>query len=274
MTYKIVAQALTVAAAATISVAAQAATIITMPVGQAIFEGSSYNGKFDLSSTLTGVDGQRYRVSSATLTAFGYSSPVYDQITSTETLKSLGSYTYVSYFEYRSMCDNKGNCRQYVYPVQGIGMAYASTTEIANRDTLIDSMLLASGSASLNSSVSQQPVTTSGNVYKGTIDTGMMRYSNYDRSIYEGAFGDMEGAMVLTNDQLRDLNASSSIGYSVSAPIGRFTLNQVSLALDLEAIPAVPEPATWMMMVAGFCITGSALRGQRRRRTAAIAGIA
>jgi hypothetical protein len=35
--------------------------------------------------------------------------------------------------------------------------------------------------------------------------------------------------------------------------------------VSVSAAPAVPEPATWLMMIAGFAVIGSALRRRRRR---------
>ncbi|MDO6415786.1 PEPxxWA-CTERM sorting domain-containing protein [Sphingomonas sp. BIUV-7] len=51
------------------------------------------------------------------------------------------------------------------------------------------------------------------------------------------------------------------------ASIGSYTLH---LAATPVAPAAVPEPASWAMMVGGFGLLGAALRSNRRRGTAAI----
>jgi hypothetical protein len=43
--------------------------------------------------------------------------------------------------------------------------------------------------------------------------------------------------------------------------------SQLASQLKLLALPAIPEPATWAMLIAGFGLTGAAMR----RRRAAIA---
>lgn len=37
-------------------------------------------------------------------------------------------------------------------------------------------------------------------------------------------------------------------------------------SIRLAAVPAVPEPSTWMMLILGFAAVGAAMRLQRRRR--------
>lgn len=47
-----------------------------------------------------------------------------------------------------------------------------------------------------------------------------------------------------------------------------FTLDDLTLGLE-NVGPGIPEPAAWIMMIAGFGMTGSALRQRRPKRTAA-----
>lgn len=44
-------------------------------------------------------------------------------------------------------------------------------------------------------------------------------------------------------------------------------------ALDNVSIDAVPEPATWAMMIGGFALVGGALRSARRRSVRPLAAI-
>lgn len=56
---------------------------------------------------------------------------------------------------------------------------------------------------------------------------------------------------------------------SIDSVVGDFGINRNGLAADagfaltLEAVPAIPEPATWMMMIAGLGIAGFGLRRAR-----------
>lgn len=66
----------------------------------------------------------------------------------------------------------------------------------------------------------------------------------------------------------------SSAGGKIAFATGSFTLDPVSpsTAPATIAISAVPDTDSWMLMIAGFGMTGAAMRSYRRRRTdAAIA---
>ncbi len=70
-------------------------------------------------------------------------------------------------------------------------------------------------------------------------------------------------------------NGDQSVGRRMTYSFGSDRVTQVifsssgnSFELDNIAVSAVPEPATWAMMIAGFGMLGAALRG---RRTAAVA---
>lgn len=70
------------------------------------------------------------------------------------------------------------------------------------------------------------------------------------------------------------LNIAYAIGalHSGASAIVRYSYN-AGMGLDLIANPtaAVPEPATWVMMIAGFSLAGIALRRRRGRRTPRLA---
>lgn len=59
------------------------------------------------------------------------------------------------------------------------------------------------------------------------------------------------------------LNLSQSLGFSVAGGDASYGANRLGTAA-LTATPAVPEPATWAMMIAGFGILGGTMRRRRR----------
>jgi len=63
------------------------------------------------------------------------------------------------------------------------------------------------------------------------------------------------------------LNLSQSLGYSVAGG----QANYGSDRLGVVGLSAVPEPATWAMMIVGFGATGLMVRGARRQRAFAAA---
>jgi hypothetical protein len=58
-----------------------------------------------------------------------------------------------------------------------------------------------------------------------------------------------------------DLAAYDAIGYSTSKDLATYAKSTAEIAFDLTN---VPEPATWAMLIAGFGLTGAAMRRQRR----------
>lgn len=93
-----------------------------------------------------------------------------------------------------------------------------------------------------------------------------------DSSIYSGGFGrtDLLGADFASLD-LRELVVH---GMTVQPGVGQGTLGEVNgtngylavLPVAAGAISAVPEPATWAMMILGFGAAGSMLRRARHTR--------
>ena len=60
-------------------------------------------------------------------------------------------------------------------------------------------------------------------------------------------------------------NAFTTAGSYDSLIFGQDQFAQLTVT-DLNAVAAVPEPATWAMMIAGFGIVGGAMRKTNRRR--------
>ena len=71
---------------------------------------------------------------------------------------------------------------------------------------------------------------------------------------------DFAGQFPKIGDSVR-LNLSQSLGYSVAGGTG-YGSNRLGTAV-LTATPAVPEPATWAMMLVGFGVVGGAMRRRR-----------
>lgn len=67
------------------------------------------------------------------------------------------------------------------------------------------------------------------------------------------------------------LGAGDGVSFFVG-PAGNFTFDSTGLSLQVSSadpvVAAVPEPATWLMLILGFGIVGGTLRSRRRNRTA------
>ncbi|WP_241491759.1 choice-of-anchor E domain-containing protein [Sphingomonas endophytica] len=94
---------------------------------------------------------------------------------------------------------------------------------------------------------------------------------------HNGDVGDTSFSLLPSSSQLRQLSGSCFVttSGSPSSPAGEDFCGSASYKLTFDYTPAgaptgaVPEPATWAMMLAGFATTGAALRRRRRRAAAA-----
>jgi hypothetical protein len=50
-----------------------------------------------------------------------------------------------------------------------------------------------------------------------------------------------------------------------------FRVGSNQVTINVGMVPAVPEPASWAMMLAGFAMTGAAMRYRRRRTVVTVA---
>ncbi|MDB5578011.1 MAG: hypothetical protein JWR80_3187 [Bradyrhizobium sp.] len=80
----------------------------------------------------------------------------------------------------------------------------------------------------------------------------------YFTGAFPGLNYDFAGQFPVIGDNVR-LNLSQSLGYSVAGGAGSYGTNRLGTAA-LTAAAAVPEPATWAMMLAGFFLLGGAMR--------------
>lgn len=79
-------------------------------------------------------------------------------------------------------------------------------------------------------------------------------FNNFSRNISFDTF--------LTQAQIADMAHGGAINRSASQP------NTIAFATSLPTVtPAVPEPATWAMMIAGFGMVGFAMRRRQKMST-------
>jgi len=71
-------------------------------------------------------------------------------------------------------------------------------------------------------------------------------------------------------DELGDVVSSYNLTYSTGSP-GIFRSTAFSVTRQIPPMPAVPEPATWAMMLVGFAAIGSALRKRQVPHTFGLA---
>jgi hypothetical protein len=110
----------------------------------------------------------------------------------------------------------------------------------------------------------------------GSLDT----YNDLRLFLSDGSFIDYFGAGInqgvqANGDQVSP-NTNGRVTYTVTGGgpfiVGaRFQSTQNSFEFDNLAIQAVPEPATWMMMILGFGAVGYAMRRRRSKGSLALA---
>lgn len=112
---------------------------------------------------------------------------------------------------------------------------------------------------------------------KDLVLSGTSYRGNAVTNVALGTFNGVDGGgfrywNVTGIDFRRDFTFSGTL--SLTTPNGNFSssaeLNRVEFAIGNGPItqPAVPEPATWTMMIAGFAFVGTALRGRRTKAVA------
>lgn len=216
--------------------AANASTVINLPISELLSNGQSYHGTFDISSLLTS-GSNHFEATSATVQLSAYSN--FGETGQVFTGNYVYSYTAygVSYYSYS--CGWGSTCYAayyYSYPV------YAP--QYVAVDQGVDSLSLISG------------VDVSGGS-----DSAIGSPASY--------YGSIVAQLALGSNSLANANSTGIINFGGSASTNNnIYLSGATLSLNLEQLPSVssvPEPSTWAMMLIGFGVAGGALRAQRRR---------
>lgn len=109
----------------------------------------------------------------------------------------------------------------------------------------------------------------------GSSITGLSTYAGADNLLFDGSNGtsawlDFSGMAFSIVGNAFGIGNTGSGDYGVtdmvSNPAGTCCGSHPA-ALNISAIAAVPEPATWAMMLIGFGGIGFAMRGRRREQT-------
>jgi hypothetical protein len=103
--------------------------------------------------------------------------------------------------------------------------------------------------------------------WTSTLALGGLTYAQLLTQLGNGVNSYGGGALDVNNSATQNVNALNKygnvwvIGSSFANPDTKFDAYKLS---NLNAVVAVPESATWMMMIAGFGIVGAASRRQRK----------
>lgn len=89
------------------------------------------------------------------------------------------------------------------------------------------------------------------------------RFDGFDLGYNTGS-GDTRFTGVPRNGQVVQLEEGCTVTNGDPAPAPESLCGSANYTLTYDYTPAVPEPASWAMMIAGFAVTGAALRRHRR----------
>jgi hypothetical protein len=215
--------------------AADASTVINLPLSQLLTNSQSYSGSFDISGLLS----NNFTVTSATIQLNGYS----DFGTTGQVFTGSYAYAYTAYGVgyYSYSCGWGSTCYAsyyYSYPV------YAPV--YANVDQTPDTLGL-----------------TSGTDFTSVTDSAIGSPPSY--------YGSLLALLTLGSDSISNANSTGMVNFTGTASTNSdIVLTGATLSLNLAqgqlgSPEAVPEPATWAMMLLGFGAMGISLRTQRRR---------
>lgn len=90
---------------------------------------------------------------------------------------------------------------------------------------------------------------------------------NSQTRIDPSAFGAFVGTAPFYGGEQVDVGPDGGVTYRGRGTLSFLQLGyQASVRLTYDYSPAVPEPSTWTMLIAGFCIIGAAMRRNRLSR--------
>lgn len=220
------------------------AVTVVKPLGTFISNGGSVGGTFNIAA----VEG--FRVVSATLSASGHSSANY--------IQTIGNYSdpvFVGVF-------NIGT------PVS----VYRRDRTITRIDSVVDEIRLVTLNGSTSVAVTDHGVFSQQQHNHNEMVNPTTRIEYIDHIETDAWTGALAPSMSLGALDVASMNDTGMLFWGVSAPVGRFTLANVTLNYELEAIPvpaSAPEPSTWAMMILGFGLAGAGLRRRPRGGLAA-----
>ena len=255
-----------VMAAAWLAGPAAASTVLTQTLNLTLGAGTSaYAGQFDLSGLLHDADGRTFSVTGGRLAAAAYSSPDYAPATPVEIVPPATFPTIV------------------INP-DGTGFSFIDQTIhtrlVAHVDNVPDQAFLSA--IGQFASAGATPHNATSEVIVTTVDSPGRRDVYNDLHTYTAIYGPLDVAFDLNPLALQLLNFQGLLDYNFSI-FGQGRLDSVSLTFDrvqtggpppVSPGTAVPEPAAWTLMIAGFGLAGSALRrahGKGRRFRDALA---
>ncbi len=267
------------AVAALVPAAADAATVIAIPLSALVSGSQSFTGQFNLAPLLTDPSGTSYKVTAARIASYGYSDASLNQTSAGPygPGQLVGSYWYQNGGYYGRSCSFWSGCYYYFVPTYALASTYEQSRDVVRSDTVVDRMQVAVGSQTAIDAVDAVPTQFTGSspaptLYTGDYYAGTQTYLRTDHNYQEGFWGPLATSLDLDAAHLSNLNSSRLLQYLLSAPTGQYRLTNIALSFELEALPApvsaVPEPTTWAMLLSGFGLAGGALRLQRRRSAA------
>ena len=266
----------------------------TVVLSQAANPFLGVGGFFDLTPYLSDAAGRTFSVTSATLSAFGYSAPDYAVPVTTTTSTLLGT-SIVSVSPLVLQLD--------VLKVRTI----TYTDNVADTATLalgLPGQAAQSVSGAVTETIDQTEVVQAGVTdgppdifgFPGSSPIPTVQHTTLEDHIVRTAiYGPLELGFDLNAASLQQANAQQLVFYTLGSGAGgfpgipgfptgggplptgpsQFTFDRVTLAFDLAqtggpppeiAAPGVPEPKTWALLIAGFGLAGAALRRPRRRQ--------
>ncbi len=233
---------------------------------------------FDLNTALSSAGIQAGSVTSAVLTAYGYSDlslqagpttySAYSQTGGTTRLVSPG-------YSYQTGCSFWGGCNYvYVPPVYAYDSTHTRYAETHNTDNVADVMSMTVGGTTASDIASEtlnQYTPYIGPIYEGTGGSsynGYQYYQRYQREHNTGIYGALEISIALDALALADLWTDGILNAFLSSPTGQLRLTGLSITAigddEWNAPHSVPEPETFVLFASGLLMLQMTIRRRRK----------
>lgn len=245
----------------------------------------SYSGSFNIANLLSGAGVGGGEITSASLTAYGFSdftmtssSSSYSEIINSSYAYSAyagGGYTYSYVYSYS--CGWSGTCYGVGYAWVPPYYAYAlnrnitGTTSVSQVDNVTDTMVLSVGSSSVQGVVDYGSSTT-GPVTTGssTRNNGTYGYDNVmsqTTTTMSGFSGELSATYLFSASDLTNMALSGNFDYLVGASLGSFELENIMLTME---VTPVPIPASIGLFASGLAGLAASARARRNRKKAVV----